>query len=324
MPIDLSRSRVLVTGGSGFLGPRVVERLRRGGSTEVLAPRSSEFDLRRPQDTTAMLTAYRPDVVIHLAAVVGGIGANMMWPGRFFFENASMGIHLIEETRLIGVKKFVCVGTVCAYPSDTPVPFREDDLWNGYPEPTNAPYGLAKKMLLVQLQAYRDEYGFNGIYLLPTNLYGPGDDIDPKTSHVIPALVRKFVEAVSRGDDEIVCWGTGSATRDFLFVDDCAEGIVAATCLYDGPDPVNLGSGSEVSIRELAQRIAELTGFDGHIVWDRTKPDGQSRRRLDVGRARQALGFEAKTSLEEGLRATVEWYQELRLASRQEGRAQVR
>lgn len=258
-----------------------------------------------------MLTTLKPDIVVHLAAVVGGIGANMASPGRFFYENAVMGIHLVEESRLAGVGKFVCVGTVCAYPKFAPVPFREENLWDGYPEETNAPYGIAKKMLLVQLQAYRDEYGFNGIYLLPVNLFGPGDNVDPVTSHVVPALLRKFVEATDRGDAEVVCWGTGNASREFLYVDDAAEGIVAATRRYEGPEPVNLGSGREITIRELAERIAELAGFSGRIVWDRSKPDGQPRRLLDTSAAERQFGFTAKTSLEEGLTATLEWYRSL-------------
>lgn len=308
MSIDLSRSHVLVTGGSGFLGSRVVQRLQAEGAKEVIAPTSAEYDLRQPEAIRTMLATLKPDVVIHLAAVVGGIGANMTWPGRFFYENAVMGIHLIEESRLAGVGKFVCIGTVCAYPKFAPVPFREDDLWDGYPEETNAPYGLAKKMLLVQLQAYRNEYGFNGIYLLPVNLYGPGDNLDLQNSHVIPALIRKCVEAADRGDDQVVCWGTGSASREFLYVDDAAEAIVAATRSYDSAEPVNLGSGRETTIRELAERIAELSGFEGSLVWDQSKPDGQPRRSLDTVRAREGFGFTAKTTLDEGLRATIEWF----------------
>ncbi|MEX0874598.1 MAG: GDP-L-fucose synthase [Actinomycetota bacterium] len=310
MPTDLSLTRVLVTGGSGFLGSRMVDRLRTEGTKEIIAPRSSEADLRQPGVVRDLLDQTRPDAVIHLAAVVGGIGANMAAPGRFFYENAVMGIHLIEESRLAGVEKFVCAGTVCAYPKFVPVPFREEDLWDGYPEETNAPYGLAKKMLLVQLQSYRDEYGFNGIYLLPVNLYGPGDNIDPLTSHVIPALIRKCVEAVERGDDEIVCWGTGNASREFLYVDDAATGIVAALRSYDGAEPVNLGSGQEITIRDLVAKIAEIAGFEGRIEWDSSKPDGQPRRSLDTSRAEREFGFRASTSFDQGLRATVEWYKD--------------
>lgn len=308
MSIDLSRSRVLVTGGSGFLGSRLVDRLKAEGADDVIAPRSAEYDLRQPEAVRAMLATLKPDVVIHAAAVVGGIGANMASPGQFFYENAVMGIHLIEESRLAGVGKFVCIGTVCAYPKFAPVPFSEDGLWDGYPEETNAPYGLAKKMLLVQLQAYRNEYDFKGVYLLPVNLYGPGDNFDLQTSHVIPALIRKCVEAADRGDEEVMCWGSGAASREFLYVDDAAEAIVSATRLYDSPEPVNLGSGREISIRELAESIAALSGFQGQLVWDHSKPDGQPRRCLDTSRARMEFGFSAGTTLEEGLRATVEWY----------------
>ena len=299
---------MLVTGGSGFLGSRLVDRLKAEGADDVIAPRSAEYDLRQPEAVRAMLATLKPDVVIHAAAVVGGIGANMASPGQFFYENAVMGIHLIEESRLAGVGKFVCVGTVCAYPKFAPVPFSEDGLWDGYPEETNAPYGLAKKMLLVQLQAYRNEYDFKGIYLLPVNLYGPGDNFDLQTSHVIPALIRKCVEAADRGDEEVMCWGSGAASREFLYVDDAAEAIVKATRLYDSPEPVNLGSGREISIRELAESIAALSGFQGQLVWDQSKPDGQPRRCLDTSRARMEFGFSAATTLEQGLRATVEWY----------------
>jgi GDP-L-fucose synthase len=249
-----------------------------------------------------------PDIVIHLAAVVGGIGANRANPGKFFYDNAIMGIQLMEQARLAGVKKFVAVGTVCAYPKYTPVPFREDDLWNGYPEETNAPYGLAKKMLLVQGQAYREQYGFNSIYLLPVNLYGPGDNFDPESSHVIPAVLRKVLEATARGDDHIVVWGTGAASREFLYVEDAAEGIVLASELYDGPEPVNLGAGREITIRDLVETIARLCGFKGDIRWDSSKPDGQPRRMLDTARARDRFRFEAKTDFEEGLRRTIQWY----------------
>jgi GDP-L-fucose synthase len=304
----VSGKRYLVTGGSGFLGRRVVAELEGSGASVVFVPRSAEYDLRTGNDIDRALAAGRPDVVVHLAAVVGGIGANRAHPGRFFYENAIMGIELIERARRAGVPKVVVVGTVCSYPKFTPVPFSEEDLWNGYPEETNAPYGLAKKMLLVQAQAYRQEYGFNAIYLVPVNLYGPGDNFDPATSHVIPALIRKFVEANRAGDGEVVGWGTGTPTREFLYVDDAARGIRMATEGYDEADPVNLGSGDEISIRELAEKVAALVGYEGGLVWDPSKPDGQPRRRLDVTRAERAFGFRAEVGLDEGLRRTVDWY----------------
>jgi len=298
----------MVTGGGGFLGTTVVRRLAAAGVTSIFVPRSVEYDLRHPQGVRRALADGRPDVVIHLAAVVGGIGANRENPGRFFYENAAMGIELMEQARLAGVEKFVQIGTVCSYPKFTPVPFHEDDIWNGYPEETNAPYGLAKKMLLVQGQAYRQQYGFDVIHLIPVNLYGPGDNFDPASSHVIPALIKKCVDAQAAGEDHIEVWGTGSASREFLYVEDAAEGIVLATERYDGADPVNLGVGREITIRELVELIVELTGFDGEIRWDATKPDGQPRRALDTSRARERFGFVARTSFEEGLRATVAWY----------------
>ena len=304
----LSGRRVMVTGGAGFLGRHVVRRLEEAGVRDVFVPRSREYDLRRPADIERALADGRPDVVIHLAAVVGGIGANRENPGRFFHDNAIMGIGLMEAARLAGVAKFVQVGTVCSYPKHTPVPFHEDDIWNGYPEETNAPYGLAKKMLLVQAQAYRAQYGFNAIYLIPVNLYGPGDNFDPASSHVIPALIKKCVDARDRGDDHIDVWGTGSASREFLYVEDAAEGIVLAGERYDGPDPVNLGVGREITIRDLVAVIARLTGFGGEIRWDPTKPDGQPRRALDTSGARERFGFVAQTDFNEGLRRTVEWY----------------
>jgi GDP-L-fucose synthase len=307
----LAGKRILVTGGSGFLGAQVLDQLADHGVAEVIAPRSAEYDLRDRDAIRAALADARPDVVIHLAAVVGGIGANMATPGQFFYDNAIMGIQLIEESRLAGVGRFVCVGTVCAYPKHAPVPFREDELWNGYPEETNAPYGLAKKMLLVQLQAYRQQYGFEGVYLLPVNLYGPGDNFDERTSHVIPALIKKCCEALDVGANSISCWGTGAASREFLYADDAAEGIVAATARYAGAEPVNLGSGQEITIAELTTLIAELVGFRGEIVWDRTKPDGQPRRWLDTARAEREFGFRASTDLRAGLERTIEWYRSL-------------
>ena len=274
----------------------------------VIAPRSSEFDLRNPAEIERLLEKAAPKLLVHLAATVGGIGANMEHPGKFFYENAVMGIHLIEEARKAGVEKLVLVGTVCSYPKHTPVPFREDDFWNGYPEETNAPYGIAKKALLVQAQAYRQEYGLNSIYLVPVNLYGPGDNFDPQTSHVIPALIRKFVEATKQKRSVVEAWGTGTASREFLYVDDAAEAITLAMERYNEPEPVNLGSSFEITVRELAELIAQLTGFTGEIRWDRTKPDGQPRRKLDVSRAREAFGFEASTDFETGLKTTIDWY----------------
>lgn len=305
-----SGRRVLVTGGAGFLGSGVVAKLRERGATEVFVPRSAEYDLRTRDGIDRALVASRPDFVIHLAAVVGGIGANRENPGRFFYDNAIMGIQLIEQARLAGVEKFVTVGTVCAYPKFTPVPFREEDLWNGYPEETNAPYGLAKKMLLVQSQAYRAQYGFNAIYLIPVNLYGPGDNFDPASSHVIPALIKKCLDAIESGADHIEVWGTGAASREFLYVDDAAEGIVLAAERYNGPEPVNLGVGQEITIRELVALIAELTGFTGEIRWDASKPDGQPRRALDTSRARERFGFVARTSFRDGVRQMAETYRE--------------
>ena len=300
----------MVTGGGGFLGRRVVDRLGRSGVAEIVVPRSRDYDLRERAGIDQAIADGRPDVIIHLAAVVGGIGANRENPGRFFYDNAIMGIGLIEAARATGIEKFVTVGTVCAYPKFTPVPFREDDLWNGYPEETNAPYGLAKKMLLVQGQAYRAQYGFNAIYLIPVNLYGPGDNFDPASSHVIPALIRKCVEARQAGAAAVDVWGSGSASREFLYVDDAAEGIVLAAERYDGADPVNLGVGEEITIRELVALIASAAGFQGDIQWDASKPDGQPRRALDTSRARERFGFEAQVGFEEGLRRTVEWYEQ--------------
>jgi GDP-L-fucose synthase len=302
----------MVTGGAGFLGRRVVERLQLAGVGEVFVPRRSEYDLRDRAAIRAALERSKPDVVIHLAAVVGGIGANRAHPGSFFYDNAIMGIELMEQARIHGVAKFVAVGTVCAYPKFTPVPFREEDLWNGYPEETNAPYGLAKKMLLVQAQAYRSQYGFDAIYLLPVNLYGPGDNFDPENSHVIPALIKKCVDAKEQDLPYIEVWGTGSASREFLYVDDAAEGIVLATDRYDGADPVNLGVGREITIRELVQLIAKTAGYRGEIRWDGSKPDGQPRRALDTTKARERFGFVSRTTFEDGLRETLNWYLQTR------------
>jgi GDP-L-fucose synthase len=307
--------RVLVTGGTGFLGSFVIEELKRTGFSNIAAPRSSEFDLRQPQAIKALIRQARPQMIIHLAAVVGGIGANRENAGRFFYENLIMGVELMEQARLGGVEKFVALGTVCAYPKFTPVPFREDDLWIGYPEETNAPYGLAKKMLLVQAQAYRQQYGFNAIYLLPVNLYGPRDTFDPARSHVIPALIKKCVDAIESGAERIEVWGTGSASREFLYVEECAHAIVLAARHYNGEEPVNLGAGREITIRDLAGLIARLTGFKGRIVWDPSKPDGQPRRCLDVSRAEREFGFKAATDFEEGLRRTIQWYVETRRAN---------
>jgi GDP-L-fucose synthase len=304
----LQGKRIAVTGGGGFLGRVVVDKLRGRGCEEVSVVRKRDYDLVKGEDVARLYADARPEVVIHLAAVVGGIGANRENPGLYFYENIMMGVQLIEGARLSGVEKFVQVGTICAYPKFTPVPFKEDDLWDGYPEETNAPYGVAKKALLVQCQAYRDQYGFNGVYLLPVNLYGPGDNFDPNTSHVIPALIKKFVDAAARGEPEVEVWGTGAATREFLYVDDAAEGIVLAAERYDGREPVNLGSGMEISIRELAELIATETGYAGRLVWDSSKPDGQPRRALDVSRAEGLFGFRARVDFVEGLRRTIEWY----------------
>lgn len=308
----LDGKRVMVTGGGGFLGRAVVERVQATGAADVSVPRSRAYDLRRRAEIDRALADLRPDVIIHLAAVVGGIGANRENPGRFFYENAVMGIELIEAARESGIAKFVSIGTVCSYPKFTPVPFHEEDLWNGYPEETNAPYGLAKKMLLVQGQAYRAQYGMNVIHLIPVNLYGPGDNFDPSSSHVIPALIKKCIDARDGGEPAIEVWGTGSASREFLYVEDAADGIVLAADRYDGEEPVNLGVGREITIRELVELIARVTRFEGTIRWDSAKPDGQPRRALDASRARDAFGFVARTSFEDGLRATVNWYEQHR------------
>jgi GDP-L-fucose synthase len=303
----LEGRRVMVTGGAGFLGRAVCARLATTDVADIFVPRSARYDLRTVEGVGEALTDGKPDVVIHLAAVVGGIGANREHPGSFFHDNAVMGINLMEGARRADVEKFVTIGTVCSYPKLTPVPFKEDDLWNGYPEETNAPYGLAKKMLLVQGQAYRQEYGFNVIHLIPVNLYGPGDNFDPATSHVIPALIKKCVDARETGADHIEVWGTGAASREFLYVDDAAEGIVLGADRYDEPDPVNLGTGREITIRDLVALIVELTGFEGEIHWDASKPDGQPRRALDTARARERFGFEARTDFAGGLQETIDW-----------------
>lgn len=301
--------RVAVTGGAGFLGRYVVERLKDMPGVEVFVPRRRDYNFVENDDVKRMLDDARPDLVIHLAAVVGGIGHNQKNPGRFLYENLMMGTQLIEQSRVRGVKKFLALGTVCAYPKFTPVPFKEDDLWNGYPEETNAPYGLAKKMMLAQVQAYREQYDFNGIFLLPANLYGPGDNFDLETSHVIPALIRKCVAARREGREFIEAWGTGDVSREFLYVEDCADAILRAAALYDEPLPVNIGNGREVFINDLVVTIARLTGFTGEIRWQPSRPNGQPKRQLDTTRAREKFGFVAETSLEDGLRRTIEWYE---------------
>ena len=305
---DLAGRRVLLTGGSGFLGQNVRACITGRNPAALLAPRRAEYDLTEQSAVRALLDDHRPDVVIHLAAVVGGIGANRAQPGRFFYDNIVMGLLLMEEARKRDTKKFVTVGTICSYPKFTPVPFREEELWNGYPEETNAPYGLAKKALLVQGQAYRQQYGFNAITLLPVNLYGPGDNFDPRTSHVIPALIRRMIAARESGDRSVEVWGTGTATREFLFVRDAAEGIARAADSYDDPEPVNLGSGQEIAVADLAVLIKDACGYRGELLWDPSKPDGQPRRCVDTSRARERFGFVARTALRDGLRETVEWY----------------
>ncbi len=307
--MDLSSKRILVTGGAGFLGQVVCSRLRELGATELTVPRKGEYDLTEESAVEKLFIDANPEVVIHLAAEVGGIGANRANPGRYFFANMAMGLHVIEACRRHRVEKIVQVGTVCSYPKHTPVPFQEEDLWDGYPEETNAPYGVAKKALLVMLQAYRQQYGLRSTYVLPVNLYGPGDNFDLETSHVVPALIRKFVTAREEGKEAVELWGTGSVSREFLYVDDAAQGIVAAAQQLEEPIPVNLGTGREITIRELANTTKVLTGFKGTIVWDATKPDGQPRRMLDTTRARELFGFEARTSLEEGLKKTIAWWE---------------
>ena len=308
--------KALVTGGSGFLGSHVVERLQAAGH-EVVVPRSAEYDLTREEDAARLFRETEPEVVFHLAALAGGIGANRAAPGRFWHANLLMGAHVLEQSRIAGVAKLGLLGTICSYPKHTPVPFREEDLWNGYPEETNAPYGVAKKAHLVGAQAYREQYGLHSIYLLPVNLYGPRDNFDLETGHVIPNLVRKMIES----RDEVVLWGDGSPTREFLYVEDCADGIVLAAERYDAPEPVNLGTDEEISIRDLAELVAELTGFEGEIVWDTSKPNGQPRRRLDVSKAAELFGFRARTTLRDGLERTIAWYRRFSAAPRTAGRA---
>jgi GDP-L-fucose synthase len=306
----LHNKRMVITGGAGFLGNHLQKKLQeRGiGSEHVWIPLVEDYDLTKEADVIRMYEDMRPEIVIHLAAEVGGIGANRDNPGRFFYSNMAMGLHLIEQARLHGVQKFVQVGTICAYPKFTPVPFKEEELWNGYPEETNAPYGIAKKALLVMLQGYRQQYGLNGIYLLPVNLYGPGDNFNPASSHVIPALIKKCVDAVNEGKDSIECWGTGGASREFIYAEDAAEGILLAAERYNGAEPVNIGAGFEITIKDLVEKIARLTGFQGRILWDPTKPDGQPRRCLDTSRARDWFGFTAKTDFQTGLQQTIDWY----------------
>lgn len=312
MSTDLSRRRVVVTGGAGFLGRVVCHRLEAAGCRQVTVPRRADYDLTRAEDAARLYADFDPQVVIHLAAEVGGIGANRANPGRFFYANMAMSLHLIEQARLHGLEKFVMVSTICAYPRNTPVPFREEALWDGYPEETNAPYGIAKKAALVMLDAYHRQYGLRSAYVLPVNLFGPKDNFDPETSHVIPALIRKCVLALERGDTSIVCWGSGSASREFLYVDDAAEGIVRAAEVLQEPVPVNLGTGREITIKALALLIAELTGFRGELRWDTTRPDGQPRRCLDVSRAQKLLGWKARTAFREGLQRTIEWFRQER------------
>jgi GDP-L-fucose synthase len=305
--------KVIVTGGSGFLGSFVVEKLQARGAKDVFVPRSSQYDLRSSDGIAKMLNDYKSDMVIHLAALAGGIGANMGRPAEFFYDNLMMGVPLLHQAWQNGVEKFVAVGSVCSYPKFTPIPFKEEDLWNGYPEETNAPYGLAKKMLLVQSQSYRQQYGYNSIYLMPVNLFGPRDNFDLETSHVIPALIRKTVEATERGDKEIPAWGDGSPTREFLYVEDAADGIVAAAEKYNDSEPINLGSGYEISIKDLVEMTAKMTGFTGKIVWQTDKPNGQPRRGLDVSRAKDYFGWSAQVPFEEGMRRTIEWFKANRL-----------
>jgi GDP-L-fucose synthase len=304
--------RIVVTGGAGFLGSYVIEGLEKRGCKNILVPKIEDYDLVQMDNIVRMYADMKPDIVIHLAAVVGGIGANREHPGEFFYKNLMMGVQLIEQGRLNNIEKFVAIGTICAYPKFTPVPFMEEDLWEGYPEETNAPYGLAKKMLLVQSQSYRAEYGFNSIFLLPVNLYGPGDNFDPASSHVIPALIKKCIDAIETGADHIDCWGTGNVSREFIYASDASEGILLATEHYNGAEAVNIGAGFEITIKELAEKIVSLTGFGGEIRWDPSQPDGQPRRCLDTSRAKKLFGFEAQMKFEDGLKAIIEWYKQNR------------
>lgn len=308
----LKNRRICVTGGAGFLGRHVQQQLRARGASEIFVPTIEQYNLVDPADIRRMLADAQPDLIIHLAAHVGGIGANREHPAEFFYDNLMMGVELMHQAWKTGVEKFVAIGTVCAYPKFTPVPFKEDDLWIGYPEETNAPYGLAKKMLLVQAQAYRQQYGYNAIFLLPVNLYGPFDNFNPRSAHVIPDLIRKFLQAQDAGQDEVVLWGDGSPTREFIYVDDAARGIVMAAESYNGPDPVNIGSGQEISIKDLADKIARMTGFTGRLVWDTSKPNGQPRRMLDTSRAEAYFGFKAQMGFDEGLQRTIDWYKSVR------------
>lgn len=315
--LDLSQKRICVTGGDGFLGKHLIKRLEHYGAKDVFVPLYPDYDFVKGEDVARMIDVAKPDIIIHLAAKVGGIGANREKPGEFFYDNLMMGIQLIHQAWQRSVEKFVAIGTICAYPKYTPIPFKEEDIWEGYPEETNAPYGLAKKMLLVQSQSYREQYGYNSIFLLPVNLYGPGDNFNPASSHVIPALIRKCLEAKERGDKQIVAWGDGSPTREFIYAEDAAEGISLATMRYNSSDPVNIGSSFEISIKDLTNTIARLCEFEGDIVWDTTKPNGQPRRKLDTTRAKERFGFEAKTSFEDGLKKTIAWYKEERSYGRE-------
>lgn len=307
----LKNKRITVTGGAGFLGQNIVKKLKDMGCRDIFIPRSKDYDLVNMEDVRRLYIDADPDVVIHLAAVVGGIGANSQNPGRFFYDNLMMGVQMMEQGRLHNIDKFVAIGTICCYPKFTPVPFKEENLWNGYPEETNAPYGLAKKMLLVQSQAYRQQYDFNSIFLLPVNLYGPGDNFDECSSHVIPAIIKKCIDAIENGDEEIEVWGTGKATREFIYVEDAAESIVLAAEKYNKSDPVNIGAGFEISIKELVELVVDITGFSGKVVWDSSKPDGQPRRCLDTSRAEKEFGFKAKMDFSDGLKRTIEWYEKM-------------